>query len=55
MSKVGRGAVGLLLLVTLCLVSPVTALGATSPVSPKTATAVPTVTGPLTVTAAFPA
>ncbi len=51
MSKVGRGAVGLLLLVTLCLVSPVTALGATSPVSPKTATAVPTVTGPLEVTA----
>jgi hypothetical protein len=51
MRSICRGAVGLLLLVSLCVVSPVTAVGATSAVSPKSATAVPAVTGPLEVTA----
>ncbi|MEW6058951.1 MAG: alpha/beta hydrolase domain-containing protein, partial [Actinomycetota bacterium] len=51
MSNIGRGAVGLLLLVTMCLVSPVTALGDTSSAAPTAATAVPVVTGPLAVTA----
>jgi Alpha/beta hydrolase domain len=51
MSRIGRRTIGLLvLLVTLCLVSPVAALGVTSPVS-ATATAVPTVTGPIPETA----
>jgi hypothetical protein len=52
MSRIGRGTTGLLvLLVTLSLVSPVSALGVSSPVWAMAATALPHVTGPLPVTA----